>query len=160
MIELVICGFQTGADLAGARAAHAANIATGGFKPRGYLTEHGPTPEYRLLYGAREHESTQYPPRTRANVEWADITLWFGKGDSSGYWCTRNAAQKALKPFLEIETEGRAEQSPDDLAQIIRFRGYRIVNIAGTRESKAPGIGAWVEKFLTETFVHLKEPTR
>src|SRR3954453_21838055 len=52
MLERVISGGQTGADLAGWRAARAAGIATGGWMPRGFWTEAGERPEFAELYGA------------------------------------------------------------------------------------------------------------
>jgi Circularly permutated YpsA SLOG family len=54
MPERVITGGQTGADQAGLRAAKAFGIATGGFMPRGFLTEDGPRPDFSELYGAVE----------------------------------------------------------------------------------------------------------
>lgn len=36
---------------------------------------------------------------------------------------------------------------------------YTSLNIAGNRESKSPGIGAWVEEYLAEMFRILKEKT-
>jgi hypothetical protein len=44
MIERVISGGQTGADQGGLRAAQACGIPTGGWAPRGWLTEAGPAP--------------------------------------------------------------------------------------------------------------------
>lgn len=43
MIERVISGGQTGADQAALRAARACGIPTGGWAPRGWLTEDGPS---------------------------------------------------------------------------------------------------------------------
>lgn len=48
MIELVLSGGQTGADLGGLRAARACGIPTGGWAPRGWLTEVGWLVEYGL----------------------------------------------------------------------------------------------------------------
>jgi hypothetical protein len=42
MIEKVMSGGQTGADHGGLRAARRCGIATGGWAPRGWLTEAGP----------------------------------------------------------------------------------------------------------------------
>ena len=41
MVTMVISGGQTGADQAGWRAAEACGIPTGGWMPRGFLTEEG-----------------------------------------------------------------------------------------------------------------------
>jgi hypothetical protein len=44
VIAGIITGGQTGADQAAVRAGHAAGIPTGGFAPKGWLTEDGPAP--------------------------------------------------------------------------------------------------------------------
>lgn len=149
MIKMVISGGQTGADQAGWRAAQAAGIETGGYMPRGFRTEDGPIPMFADLYGAAEHASLDYPPRTRANAAWADATLWFGKRRSPGYWCTRKACEEAGRPFLEVCS---ATMSHADVAAELTARGCEIINIAGNSESKSPGIGAAVERFLREVF--------
>jgi hypothetical protein len=78
MLERVISGFQTGADIAGIYAARAHGIPTGGAMPRGFLTEEGPRPEFAELYGAVELPSSSYPARTERNVRDSDGTIWFG----------------------------------------------------------------------------------
>jgi hypothetical protein len=52
MLDKTISGGQTGADQAAWRAAKAHAIATGGWMPKGFLTEDGPRPEFAELYGA------------------------------------------------------------------------------------------------------------
>ena len=151
MIERIISGFQTGADEAGARAAKRFGIACGGWMPRGWLTEAGPRPEFDALYNAQEHKSDKYPPRTWANVLSADATLWFGEGDSAGQKCTLAACHKGPRPYLIVLHGAR----PGDVADWLEFRDNKIVNIAGNRESKSPGIGARVEGFLCRVFRRL-----
>ena len=102
MLTHVYCGFQTGVDQAGARAAEAADLITSGWMPRGYRTEDGPRPHFAEQYGAREHASPEYPPRTEANVLEADTTIWYGPEGSPGYWCTRKAAERNLKAFWVV----------------------------------------------------------
>src|SRR4051794_30696209 len=68
MLDRVISGFQSGADIAGIRAARAHGIPTGGAMPRGYLTEDGPRPEFVALYGAVELATEEYKARTERNV--------------------------------------------------------------------------------------------
>ena len=63
MLEKIVTGGQTGADQAGWRAAGACGIPTGGWMPKGFLTEDGPRPEFATLYDAREIPTTAYPPR-------------------------------------------------------------------------------------------------
>lgn len=164
MIERVISGGQTGGDQAGWRAAKAIGIATGGWMPRGFLTEDGPRPEFADLYGALEHLSPTYPPRTRDNVIDSFVTLWFGDPRSPGGRLTLGYAQARGKFTYVIETPG-SEWTPAAIARHVAnafeqqehfprsLRGVgQTLNVAGNRESSAPGIGEWVERYLAEVF--------
>jgi hypothetical protein len=102
MLERVISGFQTGADIAGIYAARAHGIPTGGAMPRGFLTEDGPRPDYAELYGAVELPTPSYPERTRRNVADGDGTLWFGDWHSPGGKATLDACRLRGKPFLIV----------------------------------------------------------
>jgi Circularly permutated YpsA SLOG family len=75
MITLVISGGQTGADQAGWRAAQAGDIPTGGWMPKGFLTEEGPQRWLANVYGAREMPTKSYPARMVQNVKDSDGTL-------------------------------------------------------------------------------------
>lgn len=149
-IDKVVSGGQTGADFAGWRAAKRCGIVTGGFMPKGFLTEVGPRPEFAELYGAVEHVSPQYPPRTFVNAGISHFTLWFGRGDSRGYACTERACSRQGRPIWSIvDPEHR---TPQEIAGRIRMQDFTIMNVAGNRESMSPGIGAWVEEYLVEMF--------
>jgi hypothetical protein len=147
MITTIISGGQTGADIAGWKAAKRAGIATTGYMPRGFKTEDGPQPSYAALYGAIEHDSPLYPPRTAANAAMGRVTLWFGRIGSAGYHCTRNACTDHAKAFWEVGDEAASE-----IARRLNMVGADLVNIAGNRESTNPGIEARVESFLGEVF--------
>jgi hypothetical protein len=41
---------------------------------------------------------------------------------------------------------------PSQIAQRIAFNKIRVLNVAGNRESKAPGIGLRVEQFFGRVF--------
>lgn len=151
MIEKIVCGFQSGADQGGIRAASAAGLVTGGFIPRGFLTEDGPRPEFAGLYGAVEHKSDKYPPRTYANVHAAEATLWYGYGDSRGFDCTSKACERIGRPLWFVAHD----RSPADVATLLGGFRYKSLNIAGTRESKAPGVGAWAERHFAEVLLRL-----
>jgi len=56
-INLIVSGGQTGADIAGLRAARALDIPTTGFMPKGWTTERGPKPEYAQKFGLLEWTS-------------------------------------------------------------------------------------------------------
>ena len=153
MIERVISGGQTGADQAGWRAAKRFGLATGGWMPRGYLTEDGPRPEFAAMYGALEHKSPKYPARTEDNVIWSDLTILFGDPTSRGAMLVRRIEKDIQDSF---RPDPILVPSNDDcvmrVAKLVSARQPLILNIAGNRESKAPSIGAWVESFLCDVF--------
>lgn len=163
----IISGGQTGADQAGWRAAKVAGLEPGGWMPKGFKTEDGFHPEFAELYGAQEHSSPAYPPRTRANVKWADATLVFDtsagtanlKDLSPGSKLTVEIAMELDRPSLVIVTrldEAIGPERAPAVAQWLLDRNIRVLNIAGNRESTSPGIGAWVEKYLTDVFCTIK----
>lgn len=158
MLAMVISGAQTGADQSALRAAKRLAIPTGGWLPKGWLTEDGPRPEFAELYGMKEHYSPAYPPRTHKNAADADLTIWFGRTGSPGYWCTKKGCDLAKKPFREFK-----EPFPHDLvwyfadqikSQFQDSEGF-CINCAGPRESTQPGIGERAEAFMVELFSEL-----
>jgi hypothetical protein len=167
MIALVITGGQTGADQSGWRAAKAAGISCGGWMPKGFMTEDGPRPEFAELYGASETKSSSYPARTRMNVFGSDGTLIFDtvnakklKDLSRGSQLTIRAAMEYGRPNLtSVVVFGKPiePKRPACIVDWIAEHGIRVLNIAGNRESRSPGIGAWVERYLTEVFRLLRE---
>jgi hypothetical protein len=44
---------------------------------------------------------------------------------------------------------------PSQVAAWLAENGVRVLNVAGSRGSKARGIGAWVERFLIDVFRRL-----
>lgn len=97
-LEKVISGGQTGIDQLGLQVAKALGIPTGGMAPRGYLTETGPDSTLKY-YGLIEHESAEYPPRTKANIVNSDGTVVFGKL-TGGTKLTVATCEKEKKPYL------------------------------------------------------------
>jgi hypothetical protein len=151
----IISGGQTGADQAGWRAAKACGLETGGWMPKGWKTEQGPMPQFRQWFSAMEWPYGSYPERTRMNVDSSDITLWMkfsDSDDSPGYWCTKRACERLYPPrqFLVIDKTYPRWKLAEDLKQ------YKVVNIAGSRESRCPGIGNWAETYLKEVFFGMK----
>jgi hypothetical protein len=162
MIERVISGGQTGADQAAWRAAKAAGIATGGRMPRGFATEDGPRPEFAELYGARESGSPSYAYRTRMNVMDSDATIIFDTGKNNSLESKSKGTQLAVrtamerdKPSVVIVVELQVPsvlKRWEAMARWLIGKDVRVLNVAGNRESSAPGIGAWVEAYLAEVF--------
>jgi hypothetical protein len=153
MLEKIISGGQTGADQAGWRAARVFGIATGGWMPRGFLTEDGPHPEFAEQYGAAEMPTGSYPARTEQNVQDSDGTLWFGETTTAGAQATIGAAHKLRKPCLLIYPGASFE--PAHAVAWITENSIRTLNVAGNRESEEPGIGDRVEEFLGQVLHQL-----
>lgn len=156
----VISGGQSGSDQGGLRAAKAAGIPTGGAMPLGFLTEDGPAPHLKEEFGLVELETTDYPSRTRWNVECADACIWFGNPHSPGGKLTlRSCQESAIRAFVVI-----SKSTPKDVVTWLRdyvFPGSDSVTlmVAGNRESSSLGIGEKTETFLRDVFTLLKETT-
>ncbi len=133
MIEKIISGGQTGADQGGLEAARTVMIPTGGHAPQGYKTESGPDPSLRDRYGLKEHPSGDYRARTEANVLAADATVIFGNVFSAGSLLTRSLCRQHKKLVLENPT-------PEELRRWAEKYNIEVLNVAGNRESKNPGI--------------------
>lgn len=131
----VISGGQTGADEGGLEAAYLCGLPTGGHAPRGYRTQIGNNPLLlRDKYGLEEHPSDKYPPRTKSNVQNADITVIFGDHTSAGCKLTIRFCKELQKPYAVVNHFSEEEYA--DVVDNIKSIGTDIVlNIAGNRES-------------------------
>lgn len=160
MIRKIISGGQTGADQGGWEAAKRLGLETGGMMPRGFRTEDGFHPEFAELYNAEEDTVRNYAHRTEVNVQSADATVIFGDPTSSGSRQTALLCKQYSKGRLLIRFEGRTPVSPHP-ETVALFRkwitGYRIeiLNVAGNRESKRPGIQELVARFLYNSLCDL-----
>ncbi len=153
MLEKIISGGQSGADQAGWRAAKAFGISSGGWMPKGFLTEGGPRPEFADQYGAVEMPTENLRDRTDQNVLMADATLWIGVTTTSGAQETVDACLRFGKPCLPVYPGASFE--PSHVATWILENKIGTLNVAGNRESDEPGIGERVERFLGEVLQQL-----
>lgn len=150
----IISGGQTGADRAGLDAAIQLGLDYGGAVPRGRRTEDGPLdPGYSRM---TEMDTPGYAPRTEKNVKDADATIIFTNGWlGAGVLLTMKKALQHGKPYLHIDFK---EYSESNAASAIRgwLKESRspVINIAGSRESKARGI---YEKVLRVLVAALSE---
>lgn len=136
----VISGGQTGIDQLGLTVARLNGLPTGGYAPKGWLTEDGPQREILEGFGLVECPTAGYPARTRLNVQSSDGTIWFGTTDSTGYRCTWKEAHRLKKPWLENPI------SPERIVvQWLMTFGIQTLNVAGNRGSKC------TVRFLVET---------
>lgn len=148
MIRRIVSGGQTGADRAGLDAAIQLGLEHGGWVPKGRLAEDGEVP---ALYDLRETRTRSYLERTRANVRDSDGTVIFFRGAlAGGSKRTQQFAIEAGKPcFL-----ARLNDGADSAALVAAFRAWlrehrvAVLNVAGNRASKNPGIHDAVRGFL------------
>jgi hypothetical protein len=153
MLEKIISGGQTGADQAAWRAAQAFGIATGGAMPQGFLTEDGPRPEFAERFGAVALPTEVAEARTIQNVVHSDATLWFGDTTTSGAHATVGVCQPHGKPCMVLYPGASFE--PSHVVSWIGEGQFKTLNVAGNRESHAPGIGELVYQFLCDVFSQL-----
>jgi hypothetical protein len=149
-IAKIISGGQTGADRGGLNAAIEAGVPHGGWCPRGRKAEDCVIPaEYHLV----EHDSADYVARTEANVidSHSTVVFTFGK-PMGGSKKTVAFAEKHQRPCLCLDlatmtNEGAARAVLEWLSSgglmcdaIPVPPPNPVLNVAGSRESKAPGI--------------------
>jgi hypothetical protein len=154
-ITRIVSGGQTGADRGGLDAAIALGIAHGGWCPQGRLAEDGIIP---ACYLVREIAEGSYAARTRMNVEDSDGTLLFTDGPAQGgSRLTLEVAAQIGKPLLHIDfTDDASPVVATTLHHWVVAHRIATLNVAGSRESEAPGIQqrvrAWIETAITHAF--------
>lgn len=138
MIKRIISGGQTGADIAGIDAAMACGIPYGGWLPKGRKTENGPLPERYTEFQSMTRGG--YPKRTEQNIIESDGTIVFSYGKLiGGSALTKRLCQKHERPFLYVDL-GQEEHPAVSLQEWLKIESIQILNVAGSRESKHPGI--------------------
>ncbi len=149
----VISGGQTGVDRAALDAALQAGLAIGGWCPRGRRAEDGSVP---ARYPLQETPSFGYEQRTRRNVQQADATLILARGPlSGGTLQTLHFAQREEKPVRVVQLPRSAGW--DETLQWLLQHQVHVLNVAGPRESNAPGIGRQAREWLFPLFLLWKE---
>lgn len=141
----LIAGGQTGADQAGLDWAIAHGVKHGGWCPKGRKSEDGPVPE---IYHLKETPSASYLQRTEWNVRDSCATLVFTLTDQldGGSKRTADFAERLGKPWLHV----RPGVHPKYVARFLARHGVKTLNIAGKRESGAPGIGRFTAEVLSQ----------
>ena len=147
LVTRIVSGGQTGADRAALDWAIANGISFGGWCPLGRLAEDGVIDaRYKLI----ELASGGYRLRTLRNVEDSDGTLILNLGEiDGGTLNTKRFAEKLKKPWSVLQLDnGVTEEMVARTTRFLRDNGIKILNIAGPRESKRPGIYAAVTAAL------------
>jgi hypothetical protein len=163
MITKIISGGQTGADRGGLDAAIHCNLPHGGWCPRGRKAEDGVIP---VKYHLTEMPSAAYLPRTKTNVVDADATVIFTYGPlSGGSLKTMTYARHLEKPYYEVDlSRTRHKKAVVEIMQWLAgdealndydaYFAYPpaacILNVAGSRETHAPGIQDRVFRLMAD----------
>jgi hypothetical protein len=143
----IVSGGQTGVDRAALDFAIQHGFEHGGWCPLGRVAEDGVIPP---VYRLRATDSPEYDERTEKNVVDSDATLIVVRERelSGGTSFTKTCAEQHGRPLLVIrETEGLV-QGATALSKFLRRNEVRTLNIAGPRESQAPGLGKFVVELL------------
>ena len=144
----IISGGQTGADRAGLDWAIKNGINYGGWCPKGRKAEDGPID---LRYVLKESPRADYLQRTEWNVRDSDGTVIFTLAESLSGGSKRTAeyAAKHNKPWIHLNGCAGSDAA-EMLRDFIEKNNVQALNVAGTRGSKEPGVGAFVMEVLDE----------
>lgn len=153
-VRRIISGGQTGADRGGLDAAIARGIEHGGWCPAGRRAEDGRIP---ARYGRMlETPSRGWGQRTRANVVDSDATIVVVRHDlTPGSRLTVDLCKEHGMTYLvvAISEMSAVRAAAGRVREWLAHHKPRVLNVAGSRESKAPGIqldtAALVELALT-----------
>lgn len=139
----IVSGGQTGVDRAALDVALERGIPCGGWCPAGRGAEDGPIDR---RYPLRETPSADPAQRTEWNVRDADATLILAAEPLAGGTAfTRECALRHAKPFLVVDP---AAEDPARVRRWLEARAPARLNVAGPRESGAPGAYAAAAEFL------------
>lgn len=148
MFTQVVSGGQTGVDRAALDVALELGILCSGWCPKGRKAEDGPIPNH---YPLKETPVDDYAQRTLWNVRDSDGTLVLTHGEPLGGTAqTIEEATRLQKPCLVIDLTNQPSATTV-LAWAKRHR-VRILNVAGPRETKSPGIYKEASAFLRTLF--------
>lgn len=137
-LQKIISGGQSGVDRGALDAALSHGFPCGGWCPPGRLAEDG---AIAAVYPLSEMETGGYKARTRQNVLASDGTVVIHFGELEG-GTERTARQCALhfKPHLLIDAKNASvAQAAERMLGFIEAHSIAILNVAGPRQSKAPG---------------------
>jgi len=147
-IERIVSGGQTGVDRAALDAAIALGLPVGGWCPKGRRAEDGVIdPRYPLI----ETPDEQYAQRTAWNVRDSDGTLvLLFDNPSPGTNVTIEEANALGKALLLVDLTTNPEEM--EILGWLEANGILVLNVAGPRESEAPGIYEAARAFLDDVF--------
>jgi hypothetical protein len=156
-LRKIVSGGQTGADQGALAACVQSRFPYGGWVPKGRRSEKGRVP---ATYRMRQHWSRHYPPRTEKNVVESDGTVVFTFGPpDGGSLLTIEFAKQHRKPWLAVDATMPRDAAA---AKVVRWVKRRlpdgaVLNVAGSRRSKAPGIHMAVKRIIRDVIRRLDD---
>lgn len=157
-LTAIVSGGQQGADRGALQAAIYLDLGWGGWAPAGWRSEDGEIP---LIYRDRMKctTSSDYGMRTRLNVQDSDGTLIlsFAEKLTGGSEFTLKTCERTNKSHLHLVLPERGRTKiPDEVRagvlEWIEKARISVLNVAGPRESKQPGIQQAVRDALVWIF--------
>jgi hypothetical protein len=144
----ILSGGQTGVDRAALDFAIEHGLECGGWCPKGRLAEDGVIPRH---YRLKETESPDYVERTERNVLDADATIIIARKlpVAGGTLLTHELARRHGKPVLVVCEAHGIRKGLAAVAHFTERHSIHVLNIAGPRESQAPGLEKYVRRLLT-----------
>lgn len=138
MLKKIISGGQTGVDRSALDAAIEKKFPCGGYCPKGRRAEDGPI---NNKYPLTETTSSAYQVRTKSNIIDSDGTLIITKTKPDGGTAlTISLCKNLKKSFFIFSTEKDYKNQVAEMMNWLETNKIEILNIAGPRESKEPGI--------------------
>ena len=138
ILERIGSDGPTGVDRAALDVGMGLGLPVGGGCPQGRRAEDGRIPDRYPLTETPEHNDQT---RTRRNVEDSDGTLILNKGQlDGGTALTASHARQIGKPCLIVALEEGIE--PAAFRDWLEANSIAVLNVAGPRESKRPGVYA------------------
>lgn len=149
MLEKIVSGAQTGVDRGALDAALDRGLPVGGWIPKGRRAEDGAIPpRYATM---REAPTSAYPWRTERNVLDSDATLVLAPDPDSLSSGTRKTVALAARHGKPSRVSPLAFPFPDipATADWLADHAVRVLNVAGPRESKHPGVQALARAYVS-----------
>jgi hypothetical protein len=142
IVQKVMTGGQTGVDRAALDVALTLGIACGGWCPKGRRAEDGPIPD---RYPLQETPDANVAQRTGWNARDSDGTLVITEGPATaGTASTIDLTVVFRKPCLVVDVSDSSDPASErSVAEIVAWiieNDIHTLNVAGPRESTAPGI--------------------
>ncbi|MEA2013482.1 MAG: putative molybdenum carrier protein [Verrucomicrobiota bacterium] len=144
----IVSGGQTGADRGGLDAAIELRVTHGGWCPKGRLSEDGSIP---LKYNQKENTNKNYLKRTEKNVVDSSSTIILTVGKlKGGSKRTADFAEQYKRPCLVIDVNNNRKEIISEIVEWLEnlHDSEIVLNVAGSRGSKAPNLQKDVKEIL------------